>query len=89
MLKSEVGAWYKILRKDNLFQNGTSSKWLTLDQISSVFSKGKSNIYRHEKNIFTAEEQDKKAVVAKNATVQKEGKRIVERQIEYYNLDLV
>lgn len=34
-------------------------------------------------------ELDETATVAKNATVQKEGKRKVEREIEYYNLDAI
>ncbi len=34
-------------------------------------------------------ELDAKATVSKFVTVQKEGDRIVERQIEYYNLDVI
>ena len=34
-------------------------------------------------------ELNKEVVVAKNATVQAEGKRKVERDIVYYNLDMI
>ena len=66
------------------FQNETV--WLSLDQIALVFGKNKSTISRHVKNIFTAKELDKKAVVAKNATTASDGKTYM---VEYYNLDVV
>lgn len=46
-------------------------------------------ISRHIKNIFKEEELERNATVAKIATVQKEGKRNVERQIECFNLDML
>jgi len=63
--------------------------WLTLDQIASLFAVDKSGISRHISNIFKSGELSPMATVAKNATVQREGKREVMRQIEYYNLDVV
>lgn len=63
--------------------------WLSLDQIAELFGKDKSNISRHLKNIFEEGELDKKSTVAFFATVQQEGNRTVERQIEYYNLDAI
>ncbi|MFH1178456.1 MAG: virulence protein RhuM/Fic/DOC family protein [bacterium] len=63
--------------------------WATLDQIAEVFDRDKSVISRHLKNIYTVGELDEKATVAKNATVQMEGARSVERVIEYYNLDAI
>ena len=63
--------------------------WLTLDQIASLFEKDKSTVSRHIKNIFSEGELDYGATVAKNATVQKEGTRVVQRFIEYYNLDVI
>ena len=63
--------------------------WASLDQISTLFGRDKSSISRHIKNIFKEEELLKEAVVAKNATVQKEGAREVSRDIEYYNLDMI
>lgn len=63
--------------------------WLNLNQISSLLQKDKSVISRHINNIFREGELDKSSTVAKFATVQKEGKRVIERQIEYYNLDVI
>ncbi len=63
--------------------------WATLDQIADVFGRDKSVISRHLKNIYNEGELNEKATVAKNATVQIEGGRQVERAIEYYNLDSI
>lgn len=63
--------------------------WLSLNQISELFSKDKSVISKHLKNIFKEGELIKDATVAKNATVQIESQRKVTREIEYYNLDAI
>ena len=63
--------------------------WASLDQIAKLFGRDKSVISRHLRNIYQEEELSEKATVAKNATVQKEGKREVIREIEYYNLDAI
>ena len=68
---------------------GKETIWATLDQIAEVFGRDKSVISRHLTNIYKEGELDVKATVAKNATVQIEGKRHVERVIEYYNLDAI
>ena len=63
--------------------------WLTLNQIAYLFNRDKSVISRHINNIFKEKELECRATVAKYATVQNENGRIVERQIEYYNLDVI
>jgi death-on-curing family protein len=63
--------------------------WLSLNQIASLFEKDKSVISRHIKNIFLSGELSRDSTVAKIATVQKEGKRRVKREIEYFNLDVI
>lgn len=63
--------------------------WLSLYQMSKLFDRDKSTISRHIKNIYDEGELEKKSTVAKNATVQIEGDRIVERNIDYYNLDVI
>ena len=63
--------------------------WLSLDQIAELFQRNKSTISRHIKNIFEEGELNPKTTVAKFATVQKEGDRKVERNIDYYNLDMI
>lgn len=63
--------------------------WLTLNQIATLFGRDKSVISRHLKNIYSSGELDRKASVAKNATVHQEGTREIERTIEFYDLDAV
>ncbi len=63
--------------------------WLSLNQISEVFGRDKSVISRHLNKIYKDKELDQKSTVAKNATVQFEGQREVEREIEYFNLDAI
>jgi death-on-curing family protein len=65
------------------------SVWLSLNQIAELFGRDKSVISRHLKNIYNEVELDFNSTVAKNATVQKEGKRRITRDIEYYNLDAI
>lgn len=55
---------------------------------NSIF-RGKSVIARHNSNIFNEGELEKESVDAKFATVQFEGEREVQRDIEYYNLGVV
>ena len=63
--------------------------WLSLEQMSELFQRDKSTISRHIKNIYTEGELVKDSTVANFATVQNEGDRRVERNIEYYNLDVI
>ena len=63
--------------------------WLSLDQMAELFQRDKSTVSRHIKNIFTEGELQQSATVANFATVQNEGDRQVERQITYYNLDVI
>ena len=55
--------------------------WLTLNQMAELFDRDKSVISRYLKDIFQSRELSKKATVAKNATVRREGGRQVERII--------
>ena len=63
--------------------------WLSLNQIAELFERDKSVISRHLKNIYREGELDAGATVAKNATVQMESARAVNRSIEFYNLDAI
>lgn len=60
--------------------------WLTLDQMASLFSRDKSTISKHIKNIFTEGELAQQSVVANFATTASDGKTY---QIAYYNLDVI
>ena len=72
---------------DTRFDEDTA--WLSLDQMAELFERDKSTISRHIKNVYEEGELEQSATVAKFATVQTEGERQVERQIEYYNLDVI
>ena len=57
--------------------------WLTADQMAELFQRNKSTISRHIKNIYESGELEQ------NRTVQDEGRRKVERNLAYYNLDMI
>lgn len=63
--------------------------WLSLTDISNLFQRDKSVISRHIRNIFAEGELTQEATVAKFATVQAEGSRDVQREIEHFNLDVI
>ena len=63
--------------------------WLTADQMAELFQRNKSTISRHIKNVFESGELKQDSTVAFFATVQNEGTRKVERNIAYYNLDMI
>ena len=70
-------------------QLANETVWLTLSQLAMLFDRDKSVISRHLRNIYAEGELTREATVAKNATVQDESGRMVVRQIEYYNLDVI
>ncbi len=61
--------------------------WLNREQLSQLFDRDIKTIGKHIHNALQEELDD--STVAKFATVQKEGNREVEREIEYYNLDMI
>jgi hypothetical protein len=63
--------------------------WLSLNQIAVLFERDKSVISRHIRNIFREEELFRNSTVANFATAQIEGNRTIERNVEYYNLDVI
>ena len=63
--------------------------WLTQKEISDLFGVSKSTVSHHLSNIYSDGELDKLATVRKFRTVQKEGNRAVQRELEYYNLDSI
>lgn len=62
--------------------------WLNRNQIAVLFDRDVKTIGKHINNALK-EELAEIPTVAKFATVQHEGKRVVTRYIEYYNLDVV
>ncbi len=63
--------------------------WLSLNQLVDMFQKAKSTISEHIKNIYEEGELNRSETVRNFRTVQKEGKKNVTRDIEFYNLDVV
>ncbi len=54
-----------------------------------MFGRDVKTIGKHINNVFDDGELQKSSTVANFATVQNEGGRTIERQIEYYNLDVI
>ena len=63
--------------------------WLTQAQLVDLYGSSKANVSEHIKHIFEEGELTKEATVRKFRTVQTEGNRSVEREVEYYNLDMI
>ena len=64
--------------------------WLNRNQMSELFDRDVKTIGNHINNALKEElSGDNSSTVAKFATVQIEGGREVERNIEYYNLDVI
>lgn len=57
--------------------------------MSVLFERDIKTIGKHINNVFVEGELEPNRTVAKFATVQNEGGRFVERQLEYYNLDVI
>lgn len=63
--------------------------WLSQKQLTELFGKAKGTISEHIKHIFEDGELTPVATVRLFRTVQTEGRRTVEREVEHYNLDMV
>jgi hypothetical protein len=63
--------------------------WLTQKSIGELFGKSKSTISEHIKKIYAEGELQIGSTVRNFRTVQMEGSRQVERDLEYYNLDVI
>jgi hypothetical protein len=63
--------------------------WLNQSQICELFQKSKATISEHIKNVFQEGELESASTVRNFRTVQYEGNRVVERDIDYYNLDVI
>ena len=65
------------------------SIWLTQKSMADLFDIVKSTISEHLTNVYDSGELEKKATVRKIRTVQNEGGREVNRNLEFYNLDAI
>lgn len=63
--------------------------WLTQEQIATLFGKSRSTITEHIGNVFYEGELEQSRSCRKFRQVRQEGSREVERELEYYNLDVI
>ena len=63
--------------------------WLTQKAMAELFGVKIPAISKHLSNIFESGELQKEVTLSKLEKVQKEGKRLIKREIEYYNLDAI
>ena len=63
--------------------------WLTQKQMALLFNKDVRTVNEHIKNIYRERELNEKPTIRKFRIVQKEGGRTVERDIDFYNLDVI
>ena len=63
--------------------------WLSQKQMATLFEKDVRTINEHINNVFSEGELEKDSTIRKFRIVQTEGKRKVERNIDYYNLDVI
>jgi len=62
---------------------------LNRQQLTILFGRDVKTNGKHINNVFEDGELQKSSTVANLATVQNEGGRTIERQIEYYNFDVI
>lgn len=63
--------------------------WLTQQLLAELFHTTAPNISMHIRNIYEEAELTPEATVKKFLTVRREGNRRVQRELDYYNLDMI
>jgi prophage antirepressor-like protein len=63
--------------------------WLTQAQMAILFDVKENNITYHIQGIFKTHELDPESTTQKIRVVRKEGNRLVNRTIDFYNLDMI
>lgn len=63
--------------------------WMTQKVIAELYQKSVNTINEHIKNIYAESELQELATIRKNRIVQTEGKRDVEREVSFYNLEMI
>lgn len=63
--------------------------WMTQKAIAELYQKSVNTINEHIKNIYAESELQELATIRKNRIVQTEGKRDVEREVSFYNLEMI
>lgn len=63
--------------------------WMTQKAMAELFQKSIKTINEHIKNIYEEKELEENATIRKNRIVQLEGSREVEREVIFYNLEMI
>jgi hypothetical protein len=63
--------------------------WLTQQQMAELFHSSRTNVVEHIKHIYEEGELNENATCRKFRQVQMEGNRNIERELPFYNLDLI
>jgi len=72
---------------DVRFEN--ENLWLSQQQMAELFQSSRTNVVEHIKHIYEEGELDESLTCRKFRQVQIEGKRNIEREIPFYNLDMI
>lgn len=63
--------------------------WLTQAQMCDLYQTSRTNVVEHIKHIYEEGELEEEATCRKFRQVRQEGERMVNRDIPYYNLDMI
>lgn len=63
--------------------------WLTQIQMANLFDKDVRTVNEHIQNIYGSKELYKDLTIRKFRIIRNEGNRIVKRNIDHYNLDVI
>ena len=63
--------------------------WLTQAQMVDLFQTTKQNVSLHINIVYKENELEKNSTVKEYLTVQNEGRRLIRRNVKYYNLDVI
>lgn len=63
--------------------------WLTQQQLCNLYQTSRTNVVEHIQHIYEEGELEESATCRKFRQVRQEGSRMVERELPYYNLDMI
>lgn len=63
--------------------------WLSQKQMAELFQTARTNVVEHIQHIYQEKELDEESTCRKFRQVRKEGNREVNREIPFYNLDMI
>lgn len=63
--------------------------WLTQQQMADLFKTSRTNVVEHIKHIYEEKELDEASTCRNFRQVRKEGNREVNRELPFYNLDMI